>query len=183
MDTSKPSYVSHKIFDNDLAEIRKSKVYLTLNNPAYIRMCILELDKVLIYEFHYDYIKNKYGDNSTLLFTDTESLMYEIKTEDIFEDFSNNKEMFDFSNYSVKSKFYDGSNKWVIGKMKDETAGIAIKEFVGLKPNRYSYLVNDHSEHKKVKGVNKNVVATISYNEYKNVWDIRWIGFKVNVIK
>ena len=108
--------------------------------------------------------------------------MYEIKTEDIFEDFSNNKEMFDFSNYSVKSKFYDGSNKWVIGKMKDETAGIAIEEFVGLRPNRYSYLVNDHSEHKKVKGVNKNVVATISHNEY-NVWDIRWIGFKVNIIK
>ena len=53
--------------------------------------------------------------------------------------------------------------------MKDETAGIAIEEFVGLRPNRYSYLVNDHSEHKKVKGVNKNVVATISHNEYKNV--------------
>ena len=111
MDTSKSSYVSHKIFDNDLAEIRKSKVYLTLNNPAYIRMCIFELDKVLIYEFHSDYIKIKYGNNSTLLFTDSDSLMYEIKTEDIFEDFSNNKEMFDFSNYSVKSKFYDGSNK------------------------------------------------------------------------
>ena len=53
--------------------------------------------------------------------------------------------------------------------MKDETAGIAIEEFVGLKPNRYSYLVDDHSEHKKVKGGNKNVVATISHNEYKNI--------------
>ena len=67
-------------------------------------MCILELSKVVMYEFHYDYIKNKYGNNSTLLFTDTDNLMYEIKTEDVYEDFSNDKEIFDLSNYSTKSK-------------------------------------------------------------------------------
>ena len=87
--TSKPSYMSHKIFDNDLVAIRKNKVTLTLNKPAYIGMCILELSKVLMYEFHYDYIKNKYGNNSRLLLTDTDSLMYEIKTEDVYEYFSN----------------------------------------------------------------------------------------------
>ena len=80
-----------------------------------------------MYEFHYDYIKNKYGNNSRLLFTDTDSLMYEIKTEDVYEDFSNDKEMFDSSNYSIKSKYYDNSNKLVIRKMKGETAGVAIK--------------------------------------------------------
>ena len=122
-----------------------------------------------MYEFHYDYIKNKYGNNSRLLFTDTDSLMYEIKTEDVYEDFSNDKEMFDFSNYSTKSKYYDNSNKLVVGKMKDETAGVAIEEFVGLKSKMYLYLVDDNSEHKKAKGVNKNIVATISHNEYKNV--------------
>ena len=67
-------------------------------------MCILELRKVVMYEFHYDYIKNKYDNNSTLLFTDTDNLMYEIKTEDVYEDFSNDKEIFDLSNYSTKSK-------------------------------------------------------------------------------
>ena len=92
--TSKPSYMSHKIFENDLVAIRKNKVTLTLNKPAYIGMCIIELSRVLMYEFHYDYIKNKYGNNSKLLFTDTDSLMYEIKTEDVYEDFSSNKEMF-----------------------------------------------------------------------------------------
>ena len=102
--TSKPSYMSHKIFDNNLVAIRKSKVSLKLNKPAYIRMCILELSKVLMYEFHYDYIKNKYDNKSKLLFTDTDSLMYEIKTEDVYEDFSSNKEVFDFSNYSTKSQ-------------------------------------------------------------------------------
>ena len=128
--TSKPSYMSHKIFDNDLVAIRKNKVTLILNKPAYIGMCILELSKVLMYEFHYEYTKNKYVNNSRLLFTDTDSLMYEIKTEDVYKDFSNDKEMFDFSNYSTKSKYYDNSKKLVVGKMDNETAGVAIKEFV-----------------------------------------------------
>ena len=83
------------------------KVTLTLNKLAYIGMCILELSRVLMYEFQYDYIKNKYGNNSRLIFTDTDSLMYEIKTEDGYKDFSNDKHMFDFSNDSTKSKYYD----------------------------------------------------------------------------
>ena len=87
-----------------------------------------------MYEFHYDYIKDKYGNNSRLLFTDTDSLMYEITTEDVYEDFSKDKEMFDFSNYSTKSKQYDKSNKLIVGKMKDETAGVSAEEFVRLKP-------------------------------------------------
>ena len=73
----KPSYMSHKIFDNDLVAIRKKKVTLTLNKPAYIAMSILELNKILMYEFHYDYIKNKYSNNSRLLFTDANSFMYD----------------------------------------------------------------------------------------------------------
>ena len=100
--TSKPSYMSHKIFDNELLAIRKNKVTLTLNKPACIVMGISELSKVLMYEFHYDYITNKYGNNSRLLFTDTDSLIYEIKTEDVYEEFSSNKEMFNFSNYLIK---------------------------------------------------------------------------------
>ena len=76
-------------------------------------MCILDLSKVLVYEFHYDYIKNKYGNNTGLLFTYTDSLTYDIKTENVDEDFSKHKDMFDFSNYSVKSKYSDDSNKLV----------------------------------------------------------------------
>ena len=143
--------MSHKIFDNDLIAIRKNKVTLMLNKPAYIGLCILELSKVLMYEFHYDYIKNKYGNNSRLLFTDTGSLMYEIKTEDVYKDFSNVKEMFDFINYSTKSKYFDNSNKLMIRKMKDEAAGVAIEEFARLKLKMYSYLVDDNSDYKKAK--------------------------------
>ena len=109
-------------------------------------MCILELSKVLMYEFHYDYIKNKYGNNSRLLFTGTDSLMYEIKTKDVYKDFSSDKEMLDFINYSTKSKFYDNSNKLVVGKMKDEIAGVAIEYLFELKSKMYFYLVDDNSE-------------------------------------
>ena len=120
----------------------KNKVTLNLKKPAHTGMCILELNNVIMYKFHYDYIENKYGNNSKLLFTGTDGLMYEIKTEDVYEDFRRNKEMFDFSNYSTKSKQHDDSNKLVIGKIKDEIAGVAIEEFIGLKPTIYSYLVD-----------------------------------------
>ena len=83
-------------------------------------MCILDLSKVLMHEFLYDYIKNKYAGKLRLSFTDIDSLMYEIKTED----FGKDKEMFDFSNYSVKSKYYDRSKKLVVGMMKDETCSV-----------------------------------------------------------
>ena len=121
--------MSRKIFENDLVTICKNKVTLTLNKPAYIRMCILCA----------------------------------------YEDFSNDNEMFDFRNYWTKSKYYDNPNKLVVGETKDETADVAIEEFVGLKPEKYLYLVNNNSKYKKAKGVRWNVAVTISHNEYKDV--------------
>ena len=171
--------MSQKMFDNGLVAIRKSKVTLMLKKPTYVWMCILDLSRLLMYEFHYDYIKNKYGNNSRLLFTDTDSWINEIKTKelkklwikikDAHEAFSKDKEMFGSSNYSAKSKYYDNSNKLVAGKMKDEADGIVIEEFVGLKPKMYSFLVGCCSEHKKEKKTNKNIVAKISHDEHKNV--------------
>ena len=120
------------------------------------------MSKVLVSKFRYDYNKNKFGNNSKLLFTDTDSLLYEIKIEDVCEDFSKDKEMFDFGNYSAKSKYYNDSNELVVGKMKDETAGVAVKQFVGSKSWMY-VLVDDSGEHKKPKDVNRNFVATMSY--------------------
>ena len=167
--TSKPSYMSPKIFDNNLVAIFKNKVTLTLNKPAYAGMCILDLSKELMYEFYDDYIKNKYDNNSRLLFTYTDSLMCEIKTKYVYEDFSIDEEIFDFSNYSTKSKNYDESNKLVVSKMKDETGSVVINKFVELKPTMYYFLLDGISEHTKAKGMNKNVAATIRHNEYKDV--------------
>ena len=96
---------------------RKSKVTLTLNKLAYVGICILGVSKVLMYNFHIDYIKNRYGNNSRLFLTDTGSMKYEILikiTEDVDEDFTKNKKKFDFRNYSLKSKYYDDSKKLVV---------------------------------------------------------------------
>ena len=127
--TKKELYIT-KIFNNDLSAISKSKVRLKLTKPAYVAMCMLALSKLLIYKFRYDYIENEYGSNSKLLFTDTDSLRYEIKTEDVYENFSQDKEIFDFLNYSPISKFDDDSNNLVIDKMRDETGNVAVEEFV-----------------------------------------------------
>ena len=77
--------------------------------------------------------------------------MFENKTEDVCEDFTSDKEIFNFSNYSTKSRYYDDSNKLVIGKMKDETGDVTIEEFVGLKSKMYLLLSEDDIEHKKKK--------------------------------
>ena len=84
---SKPTFVSSKIFNENLVAVHKIKETLTLNRPAYVEMCILDLSKTLMYDFHYNYIKKKYGDKAKLLFTDTDSLTYEIEAEDVYQDF------------------------------------------------------------------------------------------------
>ena len=140
MDIKTQLYVQ-KRFVNDLVMIRKTQVTLKLSQQAYVWMSILNLSKVYMYEFHYDYI-DKYGSKPRLLFTITASLMYEIKTEDVYRDFNKDKEI-DISNYSAKSKCYGDSNKLVVGKMKNETSSVAIEEFVGLKPKINLFLVND----------------------------------------
>ena len=92
-------------------------------------MCILDISKTLMYDFHFNYIREKYGSNAKLLFTDTDSLTYNIRTEDIYKDFWDDKDKFDFSDYDKNSGFYDPTNKKVIGKMKDESKGVPIVEF------------------------------------------------------
>ena len=113
---SKPSFVSQKIFNKTFVAIHEIKPVLTLNKPIYVGFSILDFSKLLLFKFHYKYIKNKYS--AKLLFTDTGSLVHETKTEDVYEDFYKDKNLFDFSDYPQHSKFFDAANKIVIGKMK-----------------------------------------------------------------
>ena len=163
--TSKPTYVSSKIFNENLVAVHKIKEQLTLNRPAYIGMCILDLSKTLMYDFHYNYIKKRYGSKAQLLFTDTDSLCYEIETDDIYEDLWQDKHIFDNSDYPKDSKFFDTSNKKVIGKFKDEAASIPITEFVGLRSKMYSYIKENKNGNKTAKGIKKNIID----NELKHV--------------
>ena len=104
--TAKPTFVSCKIFHENLVALHMKKNILKLDKPSYVGMCILDLSKVLMYDFHYNFIKAKYGDRAKLLFTDTDSLCYHILTDDVYEDLYNHKDMFDNSDYSKSSKFY-----------------------------------------------------------------------------
>ena len=99
-----------------------------------------------MYDFHYNYIRKKYTD-CQLLFTDTDSLFYHIKTEgNVYEDFWEDRYLFDKSDYPKSSKFFFGENKKVIGKFKDEAAGKPILEFVGLKSKMHSYIKEDYEK-------------------------------------
>ena len=168
--TSKPTYVSSKIFNENLVAVHKIKETLTLNRPAYVGMCILDLSKTLMYDFHYNYIKEKYGNKAKLLFTDTDSLTYEIETEDVYQDFWNNKDLFDNSDYPESSPYFNKTNKKVIGKFKDEACGIPITEFVGLRSKMYSYIKDNQKGGKTAKGIKKNIIKNnIKHADYKEV--------------
>ena len=162
---AKPTFVSCKIFHENLVAVHMNKKFLKLDKPSYVGMCLLDLSKVLMHDFHYNFIKAKYGDLARLLFTDTDSLCYYIQTDDIYQDFYLSKDMFDNSDYSKFSKFFFDENKKVIGKFKDEAAGNPIVSFVGLKSKMYSYEVELSDgqggvkiKNKTAKGVKKNVI-------------------------
>ena len=115
---SKPNFISQNIFDKNFIAVHKIKSVLILNKPIYVVFSILELSKLLMYKFHYDYVCNKYDEK--LLFTDTDSLVYEINNEDVYEPCFKDRELFDFSGYPIDSKYCDSTNKKVLDKMKDE---------------------------------------------------------------
>ena len=161
-----------KIFSENLISVHMKKTSLTMVKPVYLGMCILDLSKTIMFDFHYQYIKSKYGDKAKLLFSDTDSLMYEIETEDFYKDISGDvKNRFDTSDYPENhlSGIPTGINKKVLGKMKDEAAGKIIKEFVGLRAKLYSYKMYEGEEEiKKCKGIKKQVVkSSISHEDYK----------------
>ena len=133
-------------------------------------MAILDLSKTLIYDFHYNYIKAKYGEKAKLLMTDTDSLCYEIETEDFYKDISGDVEAkFDTSNFPKDHPSgIQGKNKKVPGMMKDEAGGENIEKLVGLGAKLYSIKMSDGKEEKKCKGIKKSVIKkNISYESYE----------------
>jgi hypothetical protein len=129
--TARPSFESFRMFSEDLAAVNLKKTKLYLNRPIYVGFTILDLSKVLMYQFHHEYMKQKYGANAKLLFTDTDSLCYEVKTPNIYQDILEDPELFDTSGYAQDHPIHSVRSKKVIGKMKDETHGILIQELVG----------------------------------------------------
>ena len=168
---NRPNYTGRTTFSDNLVAIHMGKTSIYMNKPIYLGMCILGISKTLMYDFYYGFLKPMYGDRIKLLFTDTDSLMIEVETEDFYRDISPYvHELFDTSNFSKghPSNIPTGVNKKVIGMFKDEVGGKIISEFVGLRAKNYSYLCEEE-EHKKCKGIKKSVTEKdISFEDYKD---------------
>ena len=170
--SKKPNFESVTIFDKNLIAVHMQKTEIYFNKPVYVGQAILDLSKTLMFDFHYNYIKPKYGSKAELLFTDTDSLMYEIQTKDFYKDIAPDIEAkFDTSAYPPdhSSGIPVGINKKVIGMFKDEVEGKQITHFIGLRPKLYSFKVEDGKDKKKCKGVKKSVVEKeITFDHYYN---------------
>ena len=159
-----------KLIEDNLAIIEMKKVKVKMNKPIYLGMSILDIGKITMYEFSYDYIENKYGERANLCYTDTDSFIINVKMEDFYKDISENViERFDTSNYTHDRPLPIGVNKKVLGLMKDELGGGIITVFVALKPKAYSYKTEDNVELKKAKGTKKCIInKKLNFNDYKN---------------
>ena len=166
----KSNFKGGVLMGENLMSSEMGKVKVKMNKPVYLGQAILDLIKTIMYEFHYDYMKRKYDEKSLkLLYMYTDSLVYDIKTEDFYKDIAEDVETrFDTSGYEPDRPLPIGKNKKVIGLMKDELDGKIMKEFIGLRPKMYSYKIGEKDKPKKFKGIKKCVVKkTISFEDYK----------------
>ena len=169
---SEPNYHTMNYISEELSIIEMNKAKVKMNKPIYLGLSILDISKILMYEFWYDYMKPKYGNRVKLCYMDTDSFVINIKTNDFYKDIANDVEKrFDTSNYEVDRPLSTGKNKKVIGLMKDELGGKIIMEFVTLRPKTYSYLTDDGKEDKRAKGTKKCIIKRmIKFNDYKIVY-------------
>ena len=145
---------------------------ITMNKPVYLGQAILDLSKTLMYEFHYDYIRPKYGNKVNLCYMDNDRFVYEIQTEDFYRDITKDVEKrFDTSGYSKDDNrpLPIGKNKKVIGRMKDEFGGKIMTEFVALRAKTYAYRkIDKEVEEKHCKDTKKRVVSKgLTFDDYK----------------
>jgi hypothetical protein len=167
----KPNLSEWHIIDEDKALMRLKKISVKLDKPIYIGFTVLELSKLHMYKLHYNCFKEYYGENIQLLYTDTDSLIYEIKTNDMYKDFLKIlNPIFDFSNYPKDNPLYNEKNKKRLGYLTDEVESNIIHEFVGLKSKLYSINYGDDKNKITGKGIQKAILKQkFTHKHYKNV--------------
>ena len=152
----KPNFKSGVLFGENLMGCEIGKIKVVMNKPVYLGQAILDLKKIVMYEFHYHYMKPKYGENLKLCYMDTDSLVYYIKTDDFYEDIAKDVETrFDTSGYKKEDArpLPIELNKKIIGLMKDELGGKVMTEFVALRPKLYAYRKLDDKKCERIKSV------------------------------
>ncbi|XP_063419676.1 uncharacterized protein LOC134704824 [Mytilus trossulus] len=172
---AKPNFDRRVVFTENLAAVHMKKTKLKFDKPIYLGACILDISKLLMYDFHYGFVRKTYGSKARLLFTDTDSLAYEIQTDDFYQDITPHVEAkFDTSNYPPEhpSGIPTGKNKKVLGMFKDECGGKTMTDFVGLRAKLYAFRMDDGKAIKKAKGVTKSVIKrSIAFEDYKRCLD------------
>lgn len=167
---AKPHFKRVKIFDENLVAIEMAQTELKMNKPIVIGMSVLDISKVVMCNFHYNYMKPKYGENVETLYTDTDSFIYKIFCGDFYADMMDDIHKYDTSDYDVDNQYkMPRLNKKVPGLMKDENNGKIMTEFVGLRSKMYSVRVNNRDAIKKAKGVKQYVLKkSICFEDYLN---------------
>ena len=168
---AKPNFHSSKIFTENMVAIQMNRLKTVYNKPIYIGFTVLELSKLKMYDFHYDYMLPKFKENLTLNYMDTDSFIYTIKTEDFYNDIRNDIDLqYDTSDYPIDNIFnFPILNRKRLGFMKDECNGKIMKEFIGLRSKMYSYKIDDQNDDiKKAKGVKYAALKMLSINDYRD---------------
>ena len=165
---SKPNMESFQRFSDDLAAVKLLQTKLKLTRPIHCGMVILDLAKLLMYDFYYNVLKKRYGNALELLFTDTDSLCINVTTEDVYKDMLDMHDDLDCSDYPPDHPLFSKKNKKVIGKFKDEMNGKCILEYVGLRAKMYSFSWTEGSV-RTCKGISKSVNQQVLRHEmYKD---------------
>ena len=178
---SEPNYHTAKFFTKHLLAIEMKKTEIHMNKRVCLGLSILELRKILMYVFWYDYVKPKYDKKAKMCYMDTESFIVYIKADDIYKDIADVETRFDTSNYELDRPLPKGKNKKVIGLMKDELGRKIMTKFVGLKTKTYSYLIDDSSKDKKTKSY--VIKRTFKFQNYKNCLEATQLENKINYIE
>jgi len=161
-------FKDYKEINDDLVLIESYKKSCVLDKPIIIGQSILDLSKVHMYDFFYNHLKKNYNENVSLIYTNTDSLIFQVFCDDFYDDMLKNKHLYDLSEFNKDSKFYDATNNKVIGMFKDECSKAPISEFLAIRAKCYSYKCEDNSNIKKIKGITKSVVKNeITHNDFK----------------